>query len=84
MTPIVDGLVAEYEEQVDFKFLNAGLGDGKQIFEFYGLPGHPSYILLSPDSEVLWRGFGPMSAEALGSEIEKLTIPRPNTDSSSG
>ncbi|MFA9406932.1 MAG: TlpA family protein disulfide reductase [Anaerolineales bacterium] len=84
MTPIVDGLVVEHEEQVDFKFLNAGQGDGKQLFEFYGLPGHPSYILLSPDGEVLWRGFGPVSAEALGSEIEKLTIPRSDADSSPG
>ncbi len=84
MTPIVDGLVPEYEEQVDFKFLNAGLGDGKRIFEFYGLPGHPSYILLSPDGEVLWRGFGPVSAEALGSEIEKLAIPSSDVGSSPG
>ena len=84
MTPIVDGLVAEYEEQVDFKFLNAAQGDGKRFFEFYGLPGHPSYILLSPEGEVIWRGFGPVSAEALGSEIEKLTIPRSDAESSPG
>ena len=84
MTPIVDGLVAEYEEQVDFKFLNAAQGDGKRFFEFYGLPGHPSYILLSPEGEVIWRGLGPVSAEALGSEIEKLTIPRSDAESSPG
>jgi hypothetical protein len=84
MTPIVDGLEAKYEEQVDFKFLNAALGDGKRIFEFYGLPGHPSYILLSPDGDVIWRGFGPLSAEALGAEIEKLTIPSSDADSSPG
>ena len=84
MTPIVDGLEAEYEEQVDFKFLNAGQGDGKRLFELYGLPGHPSYILLSPDGKVIWRGFGPVSAEALGSEIEKLTIPSSGADSSPG
>jgi hypothetical protein len=84
MTPIVDGLEAEYEEQVDFNFLNAGLGDGKRFFKFYGLPGHPSYILLSPDGEVLWRGFGPVSAEALESEIEKIIISRSDADPSPG
>ncbi len=72
MTPIVNGLEKEYGEQVDFKSLNAGQGDGEIYFEFYGLPGHPSYILLSVDGNVQWRGFGPVSAESLGSEIEKL------------
>lgn len=72
MMPIVNGLEAEYKEDVDFKSLNAGQGDGKMYFEFYGLQGHPSYILLSADGNVQWRGFGPVSAESLGSEIEKL------------
>ncbi len=73
MTPIVNGLEAEHKEDVDFKSLNADQGDGKMYFEFYGLPGHPSYILLSSEGEVQWRGFGPVSAESLRSEIEKLT-----------
>ena len=73
MTPIVNGLETEYAKQVDFNLLNASQGDGKRYFEFYGLPGHPSYILLSADGEVQWRAFGPVSAESLGSEIEKLT-----------
>ncbi len=78
MTPIVNGLEAEYGERVEFKLLNVGLDDGKRFFEFYGLRGHPSYVLLGADGEVLWRGFGPMSAESLTSEIEKII--RPSTD----
>ena len=82
MTPIVNGLEVDYEEQVDIELLNANQGDGKMYFEFYGLPGHPSYILLNAEGEVQWRGFGPVSADSLGSEIKKLTTQEARNDPS--
>jgi len=48
MTPVVNGLADKYETMVEFRSLNAGLGDGQSVFNSYRLPGHSSYIILKP------------------------------------
>lgn len=70
MTPVVNGLADEYETKVEFRSLNAGFGEGQSAFNSYGLCGHPSYIILNPDGDVLWRGFGPQAREILVSALE--------------
>ncbi|NIM94718.1 MAG: hypothetical protein GTO18_13540 [Anaerolineales bacterium] len=70
MTPIVNGLKADFAEVVDFRSLNAGSGVGQKAFNSYGLPGHPSYLILDPQGRVLWKGFGPQSKEILEEAIE--------------
>jgi hypothetical protein len=71
MTPIVDGLTAEYLGQVTVVKLNAlDGGTGQQAFEASGLPGHPGYVLLRPDGAELWRGFGQQSPEALDTALQ--------------
>jgi len=70
MTPVVNGLQGEFEEAVDFMMLNAGVGTGKQIFESYALPGHPSFVLLEAGGNVAWRVFGPQSVEQIRTELE--------------
>jgi len=69
MTPVVNGLADKYETMVEFRSLNAGLGDGQSVFNSYRLPGHSSYIILKPDGEELWRGFGPQTADVLENAI---------------
>ena len=71
MTPVVNGLETTFGEQVDIRSLNAAFGDGRNAFLNYGLPGHPSYVILNPQGEVLWSAFGPQSAGALESEVEE-------------
>ena len=65
MTPVVNGLEATFGEQVEVRSLNANSSQGRSVFRSYGLPGHPSYVILNPQGEVLWSAFGPQSAEAL-------------------
>lgn len=70
MTPVVNGLADEYGAQIEFRSLNAGIGDGQSAFNNYRLPGHPSYIILNPDGEELWRSFGPQTQDVLENAIE--------------
>ena len=81
MTPVVNGLQAEFEGTVDFIILNAGLGDGKQIFESYALPGHPGFVLLATDGNTVWRAFGPQAEEDIRAEIEGALTPGGTTKS---
>lgn len=69
MTPIVNGLKQTYGEQIDFQLLDASFGKGETYFNFYGLVGHPSYLLLAPDGAELWRAIGPLDKEKLEQEI---------------
>jgi mono/diheme cytochrome c family protein len=78
MTPVVNGLAEELAEVVDFRSLNAAFGEGEKAFNSYGLPGHPSYIILNPEGDVLWRGFGPQTQEALNDALtEAITSADP-------
>jgi hypothetical protein len=72
MTPIVNGLKEDFEEQVDFRLLDASWGEGEALFEHYGLLGHPSYVLLDTKGEERWRGIGPYSRVQLEDEVRTL------------
>lgn len=65
MQPVVDGLQQAYQDRVEFRSLNAAFGEGKATFQAYVLPGHPSYVVLNPEGEIIWKGFGLQTAESL-------------------
>lgn len=65
MTPVVNGLGPDFEASLEVRALNVDSAEGRRAFEAFSLPGHPSYILLNPDGEELWRSFGPLPKEAL-------------------
>ena len=71
MEPVVNGLDEKYNEEIEFRALNAA-GEGAAAFRAYALPGHPGYVVLNPAGEVLWRGFGELPAETLESELAAL------------
>ena len=71
MEPVVNGLEIEFNAQVEFRRINAGGSDGRVIFESFGLRGHPAYIILNPQSEVLWQGLGELPLESMQAEILK-------------
>jgi hypothetical protein len=71
MTPVVNGLEAKFGSQISFRILNAGIGEGKDAFEFYRLPGHPSYVMLNPEGEILWQAFGPQSEATLETAMKE-------------
>ena len=64
MEPIVDGLEQEYQEEITFFRVNAGT-DGRDTFSFYNLLGHPGYVLLNPDGDVLWTGVGELTVDKI-------------------
>ena len=71
MQPIVDGLEAEYDEQIEFRRINAITEEGLAIYDFYGLRGHPGYVLLNPAGEILWQGLGEQSVEIFSPVFEE-------------
>ncbi len=69
MQPVVNGLNQTYGDRIEFRELDANAPDGQQAFRAYSLPGHPGYVLLDPQGEVLWMGFGEQSRESLEAQL---------------
>ena len=58
MAPVVDRLEEKYREQVEFRRMDANSSDGSTALNTLKLPGHPGFVLLNPEGEILWKGFG--------------------------
>ncbi len=71
MTPVVNGLETTFDERVEIRSLNAAFGRGRNASQNFRLPGHPGYVILDPQGEVLWSAFGLQSAGALEEVIEE-------------
>ena len=70
MMPIVNGLEAEFSEEVAFVYLNAVDGaEGQRTFEALSLPGHPSYVVFSLDGNKTYQAFGIVETETLRAAI---------------
>jgi hypothetical protein len=69
MEPVVNGLEEEFENQVEFRRIDANSTDGQEIFRSFSLRGHPSYVILNPDADVLWLGLGEQTYDALEKQI---------------
>ncbi len=72
MEPVVNGLEESYRDQLEFRRIDANTPEGQRAFRAFGLPGHPSFILLNPKGEILWRGFGQQPGEAIEAELEAV------------
>jgi hypothetical protein len=70
MEPVVNGLEEEFDAQIEFQQINANSAEGRTIFESFGLRGHPAYIILNSQSEILWRGLGEQTYETLQTNIK--------------
>lgn len=69
MVPVVDGLEEKYQDQVEFRSLDANSPTGKTAFQAYALRGHPGFVLLSPEGTTLWKGIGEQPQENLEEPI---------------
>ena len=73
MTPIVNGLEDEFSDQIFFLRLNAADGAaGEAAFNQLSLPGHPSFVIFTPDSQEQERLFGVVDEAALRTAIESV------------
>jgi hypothetical protein len=81
MMPIVNGLEAEFGNEVAFLYLNAAdHAEGQQAFEVLDLPGHPSYVIFTPAGEERYRAFGIVSEDSLQLAIENTLESPMSTD----
>ena len=69
MRPVVDGLEERYQDQVEFRRIDANSPTGKSAFQAYALRGHPGFVLLSTDGRTLWSGVGELPADKLEEQI---------------
>lgn len=69
MQPIVNGLEDRYGKNLEFRLLNANSQEGGEAFRYYQLFGHPGYVILDLDGQVVWSGLGEQSSEALEEQI---------------
>ena len=65
----MDGLEAEFGDEVNFERLNAAEPAVLQLQQTYGLRGHPSVAILDANGSVMARYFGPETAEKLREDL---------------
>ena len=69
MLPVVNGLEEIYGNEIAFRRIDANSSEGRPVFQYFGLQGHPSFILLNPEGEVLWQGLGEQPGETMQEKI---------------
>ena len=74
MEPVVGGLEAEYGDRIEFRTLNANIGEGQAAFRAYRLGGHPSYVLLNSLGEISWKALGPLTAVEISTALEAAFV----------
>lgn len=72
MQPIVNGLEEEFGGTVTFAYINAITSEGQAQLHGYGLRGHPSYVLLSAEGEILWSMAGQTTLATLREQLARL------------
>jgi thioredoxin-like negative regulator of GroEL len=69
MTPIVDGLEAEYGNRVAFQRLNANEDDGRAAAQAYRVRGHPAIVVLNAQGDVVWSRLGVQPRDVVASAL---------------
>lgn len=68
----MDGLEAEYGEQVNFVRLNVEIPANERIQQSYGLRGHPAVAILDADGAMVQGVFGAETAENLRLILDEI------------
>jgi thioredoxin-like negative regulator of GroEL len=68
----VDGLEAEYGEQINFVRLNVEIPENERIQQGYGLRGHPSVAILDADGVMVQGVFGAETAVNLRTYLDQI------------
>ncbi|KAA3661879.1 MAG: hypothetical protein DWQ04_15005 [Chloroflexi bacterium] len=69
----MDGLEAEYGEQVNFVRLNVEIPENERVQQSYGLRGHPSVAILDADGVMVQDVFGAETAVNLRTYLDQIT-----------
>ena len=71
MTPIVNGLEAEFSNEINIERLDASKAENVELMQEYGVRGHPSFVLLDKNGRVVQTFFGPQDEETLRTAIQE-------------
>ena len=69
MEPVVDGLEEKHQNQIEFRRIDALSPDGKSAYQAYNLLGHPAFIILNQQGELLWKGLGEQTSQDLENQL---------------
>ena len=69
MDPIVNGLTDEFNESIEVYRLDAAQPEISQLQTRYGVRGHPSFVVVAEDNEVIARYLGPQDEATLRNSI---------------
>jgi len=72
MAPIVDGLEAEYGDQVVFKRMNVNEADGSAAAQAYRVRGHPAIVVLDAGGNIVWSRVGVQPREEVAGALESV------------
>ena len=72
MEPIVNGLETEFEAEITFERIDASSEQGQAAMRDFALRGHPSYVLLNEQGEVVWQFSGQTGYDQLRSQLGVL------------
>ena len=72
MTPIVNGIEQQYNNQLALKRINANTGSGPQIMQEYRIMGHPTVLLFNHRGQEVHRLLGPQPADHLQKLVEQV------------
>lgn len=71
MHPVVSGLDEKYGERVAVAGIDYYADENAALVREHRVPGHPTFVVLSPDGEVAGQFVGGTSAAALEAAILK-------------
>jgi len=71
MRPIVNGLKPAYQDKVDFIEPNFDDPANQEIIQKYHVPGHPSFIVLDRNGQVVARIIGGSDRDTLKAALDK-------------
>jgi hypothetical protein len=75
MEPVVNGIEEEFSHNLAVLRLDANQKEGLAAFRYYRLQGHPAFVLLDNQGEVLWTGLGVQEAETIKFQIRNEILP---------
>lgn len=70
MTPIVNGLEAEFANEITVQRLDAVEPENVELMQTYGVRGHPSFVILDKNGRVDQIFFGPQEEDVLRVAIQ--------------
>ncbi len=68
--PIVNGLEAEFANEITVQRLDAAEPENVELMQMYGVRGHPSFVLLDENGRVDQTFFGPQEEDVLRVAIQ--------------